>query len=240
MKKCLLILFVVGCALTSSAQDLSTMYQDPLFEKYIRITDELIKLGYSPSKDTAEAKSIVEIDYQNALNEMQTATSFAGANAIMISYNIPNANQITLKLQELQANMGVIATTFPSLLNLTQSDFNTVWSNNISSFKQARTSLNINSLLINKFSSTKTIALGTKMKECVRHYVDDVDECDGNFAMATGAALLIGGITGVFTAGVGGAAVFTGGMFINTLTHNACLKNAARDYKNCQGYTYAK
>jgi hypothetical protein len=71
---------------------------------------------------------------------------------------------------------------------------------------------------------------------CCDAYVDGIDDCDTDFAIATGFALFGGGLAAIFGTPIAGAAAVSTGIGAAYLMHERCAATTARTYRQCMGY----
>ena len=71
---------------------------------------------------------------------------------------------------------------------------------------------------------------------CCDAYVDAIDDCDIDFAIGTGGAILAGAVATIVSTPVGGAGALSIGIGTAYALHERCSMSAARNYRVCQGY----
>lgn len=111
---------------------------------------------------------------------------------------------------------------FPYLSNLQKNEFNNLWI-----YSRRNTAFNARETLNFQFLSNNP---------CVDAYVDDIDDCDMEFAIETAFAIFAGGLFGIGGSPSEGIKTMVTGIGTAYVLHKRCSQTAARAYKKCMGY----
>lgn len=193
----------------------STLYKDEDFIKNFEIDQALTSFNKSKHLTFNEQKANI------LSNAIAVSKSNQDIEAAFSAYGSINASAL-VKLFNLKANALInIQKKYPALSQLSKEEFTNLF---ISSYK----SVVLTTQLLKHREGCST--------NCCDAYVDGISDCDTDFAIGTGFALIGAGIATITGTPIAGAAAVSAGIGSAYLSHTRCASSAARTYRQCMGY----